>query len=385
MGRGTLRIHLGAAPGVGKTYAMLAEAHRRIGRGTGCVVAFAEPDCRPWTEALLDGLERIPPAHLEHRGEVRSEMDVDAVLARRPRVALVDELAHTNVPGSRNAKRWQDVEELLAAGIDVHSTLNIQHLESLGDVVESITGVRPAETVPDEVVRRAEQIELVDMTPEALRRRMAHGNIYQPDKVDAALSNYFRPGNLTALRELALLWVADRVDEHLQRYRSAHDGSALWGSRERIVVGLPGGPERRTLLPPPGRPSTSPEATASPPPRPANSPSSAPWWRIWAAPSTTSSATTSRAPCSPSPAAPTPPRSCWGPRAARPGSTSSAPASARPWPASPGPTWTCTSSPTRRSRRAAVCRWPGAPGWDGPASCGAGRSAWRAPRCWHCC
>ncbi|MGW7222228.1 ATP-binding protein [Streptomyces sp. NPDC054826] len=248
MGRGTLRIHLGAAPGVGKTYAMLAEAHRRIGRGTDCVVAFAEPHGRPRTEALLDGLERIPPAHLEHRGEVRPEMDVDAVLARRPRVALVDELAHTNVPGSRNAKRWQDVEELLAAGIDVHSTLNIQHLESLGDVVESITGVRPAETVPDEVVRRAEQIELVDMTPEALRRRMAHGNIYQPDKVDAALSNYFRPGNLTALRELALLWVADRVDEHLQRYRSEHDVSAIWGSRERIVVGLTGGPEGRTLI-----------------------------------------------------------------------------------------------------------------------------------------
>ncbi|MEU2387387.1 sensor histidine kinase KdpD [Streptomyces sp. NPDC012461] len=248
MGRGTLRIHLGAAPGVGKTYAMLAEAHRRIGRGTDCVVAFAEPHGRPRTEALLDGLERIPPAHLEHRGEVRPEMDVDAVLARRPRVALVDELAHTNVPGSRNAKRWQDVEELLAAGIDVHSTLNIQHLESLGDVVESITGVRPTETVPDEVVRRAEQIELVDMTPEALRRRMAHGNIYQPDKVDAALSNYFRPGNLTALRELALLWVADRVDEHLQRYRSEHDVSAIWGSRERIVVGLTGGPEGRTLI-----------------------------------------------------------------------------------------------------------------------------------------
>ncbi|MFJ9668950.1 ATP-binding protein [Streptomyces sp. NPDC101219] len=248
MGRGTLRIHLGAAPGVGKTYAMLAEAHRRIGRGTDCVVAFAEPHGRPRTEALLDGVERIPPARLEHHGEIRPEMDVDAVLARRPRVALVDELAHTNVPGSRNAKRWQDVEELLAAGIDVHSTLNIQHLESLGDVVESITGVRPTETVPDEVVRRADQIELVDMTPEALRRRMAHGNIYQPDKVDAALSNYFRPGNLTALRELALLWVADRVDEHLQRYRSEHDVSAIWGSRERIVVGLTGGPEGRTLI-----------------------------------------------------------------------------------------------------------------------------------------
>ncbi len=177
-----------------------------------------------------------------------AEMDLDAVLARRPRVALVDELAHTNAPGSRNAKRWQDVEELLAAGIDVLSTVGIQHLESLGDTVESITGVRERETVPDEVVRRAAQVELVDMTPEALRRRMAHGNIHQPDQVDAALSSYFRPGNLAALRELALLWVADRVDAHLQRYRSEHAVSAIWGSRERIVVGLTGGPEGRTLI-----------------------------------------------------------------------------------------------------------------------------------------
>ncbi|MGJ3561130.1 universal stress protein [Streptomyces sp. INA 01156] len=174
-------------------------------------------------------------------------MDLDAVLARRPQVVLVDELAHTNVPGVRNAKRWQDVEELLAAGIDVLSTLNIQHLESLGDVVESITGVRPRETVPDEVVRRAEQIELVDMTP----RRCAAGwrtatctsrtRSTRPCRTTSA-------GNLTALRELALLWVADRVDEYLQRYRSEHDVSAIWGSRERIMVGLTGGPEGRTLI-----------------------------------------------------------------------------------------------------------------------------------------
>ncbi|MET8113954.1 sensor histidine kinase [Streptomyces prasinus] len=248
MGRGRLRIHLGAAPGVGKTYAMLSEAQRRVERGTDCVVGFVEHHDRPRTRALLEGLEQIPRRELEYRGAVLPEMDLDAVLARRPQVVLVDELAHTNVPGSRNAKRWQDVEELLAAGIDVLSTLNIQHLESLGDVVESITGVRQQETVPDEVVRRADQTELVDMTPEALRRRMAHGNVYQPDKVDAALSNYFRPGNLTALRELALLWVADRVDEYLQRYRSEHDVSAIWGSRERIVVGLTGGPEGRTLI-----------------------------------------------------------------------------------------------------------------------------------------
>ncbi|WP_037857445.1 sensor histidine kinase [Streptomyces sp. NRRL S-340] len=248
MGRGKLRIYLGAAPGVGKTYAMLSEAHRRVERGTDCVVAFVEHHDRPRTEVMLHGLEQVPRRELAHRGALFTEMDVDAVLRRAPAVALVDELAHTNVPGSRNAKRWQDVEELLAAGIDVVSTVNIQHLESLGDVVESITGVRQRETVPDEVVRRAGQIELVDMSPEALRRRMAHGNIYQPDKVDAALSNYFRPGNLTALRELALLWVADRVDEYLQQYRSEHRVSKIWGSRERIVVGLTGGPEGRTLI-----------------------------------------------------------------------------------------------------------------------------------------
>ncbi|MFE1308667.1 DUF4118 domain-containing protein [Streptomyces sp. NPDC058755] len=248
MARGKLRIYLGAAPGVGKTYAMLSEAHRRVERGTDCVVAFVEHHHRPRTEVMLHGLEQIPRKEIEYRDSTFTEMDVDAVLARRPQVALVDELAHTNVPGSRNTKRWQDVEELLAAGIDVISTVNIQHLESLGDVVESITGVRQRETVPDEVVRRAGQIELVDMSPEALRRRMAHGNIYKPDKVDAALSNYFRPGNLTALRELALLWVADRVDAYLQEYRTEHRVSAIWGSRERIVVGLTGGPEGRTLI-----------------------------------------------------------------------------------------------------------------------------------------
>ncbi|WP_405513395.1 ATP-binding protein [Streptomyces canus] len=248
MARGKLRIYLGAAPGVGKTYAMLSEAHRRVERGTDCAVAFVEHHHRPRTEVMLHGLEQIPRRELAYRDSTFTEMDVDAVLARRPDVALVDELAHTNIPGSRNEKRWQDVEELLAAGIDVVSTVNIQHLESLGDVVESITGVRQRETVPDEVVRRADQIELVDMSPQALRRRMAHGNIYKPDKVDAALSNYFRPGNLTALRELALLWVADRVDAYLTEYRSEHQVSTIWGSRERIVVGLTGGPEGRTLI-----------------------------------------------------------------------------------------------------------------------------------------
>uniref|UniRef100_A0AAU2UZJ2 histidine kinase n=1 Tax=Streptomyces sp. NBC_00003 TaxID=2903608 RepID=A0AAU2UZJ2_9ACTN len=248
MARGKLRIYLGAAPGVGKTYSMLSEAHRRVERGTDCVIGFVEHHGRPRTEVMLHGLEQVERREIEYRGTVFQEMDVDAVLERRPSVVLVDELAHTNIPGSRNTKRWQDVEELLAAGISVVSAVNIQHLESLGDVVESITGIRQQETVPDEVVRRADQVELVDMSPQALRRRMAHGNIYKPDKLDAALANYFRPGNLTALRELALLWVADRVDEYLQEYRSEHSVSTIWGSRERIVVGLTGGREGRTLI-----------------------------------------------------------------------------------------------------------------------------------------
>src|SRR5690349_2444353 len=227
-GRGRLRIYLGAAPGVGKTYKMLGEARRRRERGTDVVVGFVETHGREHTAAMLDGLEVVPRAMDDHRGASITELDLDALLARRPEVALVDELAHTNVPGSRNAKRWQDIDELLAAGIDVISTVNIQHLESLNDVVQQITGIEQRETVPDAFVRTAEQVELVDMTAEALRRRMAHGNIYAADKVDAALGNYFRVGNLTALRELALLWVADRVDTALHDYRERHGIAQPW-------------------------------------------------------------------------------------------------------------------------------------------------------------
>jgi two-component system, OmpR family, sensor histidine kinase KdpD len=213
---------------VGKTFAMLDEGSRRHDRGTDVVVGFVETHRRPRTQAQLRDLEVLPRRRFDYRGTTFEEMDVDAVLARRPAVALVDELAHTNVPGSRNEKRWQDVDELLDAGIDVITTVNIQHLESLNDVVERIAGVQQRETVPDEVVRRADQIELVDMSPEALRRRMAHGNIYPPERVDAALANYFRPGNLAALRELTLLWVADRVEEGLQRYMESHGIADAW-------------------------------------------------------------------------------------------------------------------------------------------------------------
>src|SRR2546430_5636622 len=247
-GRGRLRIYLGSAAGVGKTYAMLSEGHRRVERGADVVVGFAEAHERPQTSALLAGLEVLRRATLEYRGGTFEEMDLDAVLARRPEIALVDEFAHTNVPGSRNEKRWQDVEELLDAGIDVISAVNIQHLESLNDVVEKITGVPQRETVPDAIVRAADQVEMVDMTPEALRRRMAHGNIYPPEKIDAALTNYFRSGNLAALRELALLWLADKVDEGLQRYRVEHKIQGAWEARERVVVALTGGPEGKTLI-----------------------------------------------------------------------------------------------------------------------------------------
>jgi two-component system sensor histidine kinase KdpD len=246
--RGKLRVYLGAAPGVGKTYAMLGEAHRRLDRGTDVAVGFVETHGRRYTAELLDGLEIIPRRTLPYRGTTFEEMDVDAVIARHPKVALVDELAHTNVPGSRNKKRWQDVEEILDAGIEVITTVNIQHLESVNDVVEKITGVAQNETVPDAVVRAADQIELRDMTAEALRRRLAHGNVYAPEKVDAALSNYFRAGNLNALRELALLWTADRVDDALQVYREQHDITGTWEARERVVVALTGGPEGETLI-----------------------------------------------------------------------------------------------------------------------------------------
>jgi two-component system sensor histidine kinase KdpD len=246
--RGELRIYLGSAAGVGKTYAMLNEGHRRAERGTDVVVAFVETHGRPHTEAQIGDLEVIPRTKLAYRGATFEELDLAGVLARRPEVALVDEFAHTNVPGSANEKRWQDVEQLLDAGIDVISNVNIQHLESLNDVVQKITGVPQRETVPDAVVRAANQVELVDMTPEALRRRMAHGNIYKPEKIDAALTHYFRIGNLSALRELALLWLADKVDEGLQRYRAAHDIHGTWEARERVVVALTGGPEGETLI-----------------------------------------------------------------------------------------------------------------------------------------
>lgn len=242
MPRGQLRIYLGAAPGVGKTFAMLQEGERRRARGADVVVGIVETHGRPGTSAQIGDLEVVPRRSVTYRGAELEEMDLDAILARAPQICLVDELAHTNVPGSRHAKRYEDVEALLEAGIDVISTVNIQHLESLNDVVERITGATQREIIPDALVRAADQVHLVDQTPEALRRRMVHGNIYGPERAEAALANYFRVGNLAALRELALMWVADQVDEGLQAYRERHGISEGWETRERIVVAITGAP-----------------------------------------------------------------------------------------------------------------------------------------------
>lgn len=246
--RGTLEVYLGCAPGVGKTYDMLAQAHALVAEGIDVVVAVVESHGRAATATMTEGLETVPRRPIDYRGTTLKEMDLDAVLARKPRTALVDELAHTNAPGSRNAKRWQDIEELRDAGIDVLSTINIQHLESLNDVVQQITGVVQRETVPDDVVRAADEIELVDIAPQALRQRLSAGKVYPGDRVGGALANYFRQGNLTALRELALLWLADQVDDNLADYRAAHAITATWEARERVVVAITGGPESATLL-----------------------------------------------------------------------------------------------------------------------------------------
>jgi two-component system sensor histidine kinase KdpD len=241
-------VLLGAAPGVGKTYAMLEEGARLGAEGKDVVVAVVETHGRRATAALLHSLEVMPRAEVEHRGVRLSEMDLGAVLARHPAVALVDELAHSNAPGSRNEKRWQDVEALLEAGINVISTVNVQHIDSLSDVVEQITGAPQRETIPDQVLRAADQIEVIDLAPQALRDRLSEGNVYPAARIDAALSNYFRLGNLTALRELALLWLADEVDSALKAYRTEHGIDNKWEARERVVVALTGGPEGETLI-----------------------------------------------------------------------------------------------------------------------------------------
>ncbi len=246
-GRGKLKIFFGYAAGVGKTYAML-EAARRQAEGVDVVAGYVETHGRPETEALLEGLEVMPRRQTEYRGARLPEMDLDAVLARKPRLALVDELAHTNAPGSRHAKRWQDADELLAAGIDVYTTLNVQHLESLNDVVAQITGVTVRETVPDGVLDEAAEIALVDLPPEDLLQRLREGKVYIPEQAARAMKRFFKPGNLTALREISMRRAADRVDEQMRAYMQTLSIPGPWPAAERVLVCVSGSPFSDRLI-----------------------------------------------------------------------------------------------------------------------------------------
>jgi two-component system, OmpR family, sensor histidine kinase KdpD len=245
--RGWLRLYLGMAPGVGKTYSMLEEAHRRHDRGTDVVVAFVETYGRRNTAALLDGLEIVPRLRVEYRGVAVEEMDADAVIARHPAVALIDELAHTNIPGSVREKRWQDVELIRDTGIDVISTCNVQHVDSIADAVETILGVPVRERIPDDVVRGADEIELVDMSPHALRQRMRHGNVYPPERAVVALERFFTETNLTALRELSLRFVAGQVDSQLETI-VGEQGERVGPVTERVLALVDESPECRRAL-----------------------------------------------------------------------------------------------------------------------------------------
>lgn len=247
-GRGRLKVFLGAAPGVGKTYDMLRAAQAARAAGTDVVVGIVETHGRRETEALLDGLERLPLRRSEYRGRTLGELDVDALIARRPQLALIDELAHSNVPGSRHVKRWQDVDDVLAAGIDVLTTLNVQHLESLNDVVLRITGVRVRETLPDTVLERADEIELVDLPPGELIRRLDDGKVYRPEQARRARDRFFTHGNLTALRELAMRAAAERVDQQMLAYMRRHAVAGPWPARERLLVGVGGDAVGRSLV-----------------------------------------------------------------------------------------------------------------------------------------
>ncbi len=237
---GDLRLYLGAAPGVGKTYAMLEEAHRLKAQGVDVVIGFVETHGRLGTVALVAGLEILPLLHVTHGGVTVEEMDTDAILARRPQVACENELAHTNTPGSPRKKRYEDVRLLVDAGINVISTMNVQHLESLNDVVAGITGVRQRETVPDRVLDEANEVQLVDVPPDVLRERLRRGQIYPPERAEQALDNFFRTGNLTALRELALRRVAEGVENRLETYMDDHAIAAPWRTIERLMVCVDG-------------------------------------------------------------------------------------------------------------------------------------------------
>ena len=246
--RGIFKLFLGYAPGVGKTFGMLSEALRRRSRGEDVVIGVVESHGRKGIEELICGMEFVPRKKMEYKGTIFEEMDVDAILARKPAVVLVDELAHTNIPGSKHRKRYEDVQELLAANIDVVSTLNIQHIESIAPVVRSITGIVVRETVPDWVPLTASETVMVDLTPEALQNRMKRGDVYSTEKVERSLKNFFRRGNLIALRELALRQVAEQVDRSLETYMEDQDIRKNWGVRERMAVCVSANPTGQYLI-----------------------------------------------------------------------------------------------------------------------------------------
>jgi two-component system sensor histidine kinase KdpD len=246
--RGKLKVFFGATAGVGKTYAMLEAARELKRRGIDVVAGIVETHGRQETGALLEGLESLSLRVVEHRGVQLKEFDLDGARTRRPAVILIDELAHTNAPGSRHAKRWQDVEELLAHGLDVYSTMNVQHLESLNDLVGKITGIVVRETVPDSILERADQVELVDLPPEELLKRLQEGKVYGAEQASRAARGFFRPGNLIALRELALRKTAERVDAQMQRYREMHGIAETWPVAERILVAVSSGPNSARLV-----------------------------------------------------------------------------------------------------------------------------------------
>jgi two-component system sensor histidine kinase KdpD len=247
-GRGRHRIYLGTAPGVGKTYTALEELHRRRERGTDAVIAFLETHARPRTAELAQGLEVIPRKRFAYKGASVEEMDTEAVIRRQPAVALVDEIAHSNAPGSLHEKRWQDVQAILDAGITVISTVNVQHLESLADIVENITGIQVRERIPDRVIDDAEEVELIDMSPHALRQRMRHGNIYPPERAERALDSFFREGNLMALREMALHKMAQVCELDLEEYMQQHQIDAAWSAGERVMVCIDNQPQAQNLI-----------------------------------------------------------------------------------------------------------------------------------------
>lgn len=246
--RGFLKIIIGYAPGVGKTFAMLNEGNRRLKRGQDIVIGYVESHEREETDRQIGELETIPRKKLEYNGVIMEEMDTDAVIARKPGTALVDELAHTNVPGSKNKKRYQDVEEILNAGINVITTLNIQHMESLNDVVRQITGITVRETIPDYIVEKADEVVVVDITPDALQNRLKRGNVYKLEKVPQALKNFFRKGNLNALREIALRQTAEEVDEDLAEYMKEHGIKENWRTVERVMVCISPSPSAKKLV-----------------------------------------------------------------------------------------------------------------------------------------